>query len=885
LTFNLFYAMIANDMELIKAPSHRGLSVRSIFVFVFTVILTALLWVTLVDSATSHAVGDSANWKGQSITYSGNQYFPANDAKAGESHKLATGTKYYVYVETISERPLEQKAKIIYFTPGLDPPTATTAQITTYDYSSSKEFSNPQDKQSIDITPQGESSEVASSCTIEGLGWVICPVTLFLAGGMGTIFDLVAGFLNVQPTVVGDPTTDLYIAWNVMRTIANVAFIIIFLIIIYSQLTSAGISNYGLKKLLPRLIVAAILVNLSFFITAIAVDISNILGYGLQDVFDQIRQNTFAIDNDSWSTNTEAWTNITIAVLSGGGIIAGGIGLSVATGASIVSAIYLLIPILVGVLLTILFVFLVLAARQAIIIILIIVAPLAFVAYLLPNTEKWFEKWRDLFMSMLIFFPAFALVFGGSQLASAIIIQNANSVFVIIFGLAVQVAPLVITPLLLKLSSGLLGRIAGLLNDPRKGALDRTKNWSKERADMHRQKSLSKPGATKNPFRRVARSMDNSNRRVKESTGLYSAMNDNRYNSTDKHEEIEMQSLETQDQKQLIEAESHARYSSAKLTNITLQSLDVEIRNAKATLDNTNKAVDVQFENLRVAPGEDAANHIPRQLAQHALRAQHNTQEANILARQLHSAQEMQQNAFGELLADDESMQIRAGGIDPKGAQRALAAAFTAQAKAHNEAVSNASSIISHYNYGDDAVADIALNNTANLATKGVKIKITDDVREAAIGQIAGGANATQILNLMTNLEIVPGEGSQMDFRQTFADTLIRNGAKPKFAGAGIIGDAKQGIAPPPGKARIDEWVAKTINANKLASADVLVTQDRDYLDAIKATLAKNTSSVTIDTAARTAMRESIKLAKKNPLFAGKIGERIDVLTDIEKLL
>ena len=861
---------------------------RGMLVFVLTVIMTALLWVTVANPATTHAVSinDSANWKGQSITYSGGQFFPAGEAKAGESHGLAVGTKYYVYIETVSERPLVQKAQIIYFTPGLDPPTATTAKVTTYDYSATKEYSNPSDSKSIDIAPLGESSEAASSCTIEGLGWVICPVTLFLAGGMGTIFDLVAGFLNVQPTVVGDTTTDLYIAWNVMRSIANVAFIIVFLIIIYSQLTNAGVSNYGLKKLLPRLIIAAILVNLSFFITAIAVDLSNILGYGLQDIFDQIRKNTFAIDNNSWSTSTDAWTNITVAVLSGGGIVGGGIALSVATGASIMSAVYLLLPILVGVLLTILFVFLVLAARQAIIIILIVIAPLAFVAYLLPNTEKWFEKWRDLFMSMLIFFPAFALVFGGSQLASAIIIENANSVFVIIFGLAVQVAPLVITPLLLKLSSGLLGRIAGLINDPRKGALDRTKNWSKERAEMHRLKSMSKPGVNKNPFRGIARGIDNGNRRVKENTGLYSAMNDNRYNSTEKQEEIEMRKLATQDQKQLIETESHNRYSTSKLNDVTLQSLDVEIRNAKATLDNTNKAVDVQFENLTVAPAADVASHIPRQLAQHALRAQQNTQEANILARQLHSAQEMQQGAFAELLSNDEGLQVRAGGIDPKGAQRALAAAFTAQAKAHNEAVSNASSIITHYNYGDDAVAEIALGKKADLEARGINIKLTDDVREAAIGQIAGGANATQILNLMTNLEINTSEDN-VDFRQTFADTLIKNGAKPKFAGAGIIGKAKQGDAPAAGKKRIDTWVAQTINADKLSSADVLVTQDRDYLEAIRNTLKDNLANdeEPINAAAMERMKKSIALAKKNPLFAGKIGERIDVLTEIEKLL
>ena len=55
-----------------------------------------------------------------------------------------------------------------------------------------------------------------------------------------------------------------------------------FLAIIISQLTGFGISNYGIKKMLPRLIIAAILVNLSIYICQIAVDLSNILGYGLR---------------------------------------------------------------------------------------------------------------------------------------------------------------------------------------------------------------------------------------------------------------------------------------------------------------------------------------------------------------------------------------------------------------------------------------------------------------------------------------------------------------------------------------------------------------------------------------------------------------------------
>ena len=81
-----------------------------------------------------------------------------------------------------------------------------------------------------------------------------------------------------------------------------------------------------------------------------------------------------------------------------------------------------------------------------------IISPLAFVAYLLPGTEKWFEKWRNTLLILLIFFPAFAAVFGGANLAGIIISETAGSSVVrFVLGWAVQLAPLAITPMIMKM--------------------------------------------------------------------------------------------------------------------------------------------------------------------------------------------------------------------------------------------------------------------------------------------------------------------------------------------------------------------------------------------------------------------------------------------------
>jgi hypothetical protein len=94
-------------------------------------------------------------------------------------------------------------------------------------------------------------------------------------------------------------------------------------------------------------------------------------------------------------------------------------------------------------------------------------------------------------MTALIMFPAFSLIFGAAQLTGVIIIQNANQdISIALLGLTVQVVPLFITPFLIKLSSGLLGTIAGIANDRSKGVFDRTKNWADSNRKLHRARGI-----------------------------------------------------------------------------------------------------------------------------------------------------------------------------------------------------------------------------------------------------------------------------------------------------------------------------------------------------------------------------------------------------------
>jgi hypothetical protein len=494
---------------------------------------------------------------------------------------------------------------VIFFASDVDVKTASKAKYITYTYvnvSTFKDQSNPTD---ISIAPQSSSSTAggtagsASSCQVDGgIGWIVCPISNFIAKGMDTVFNVLTGFLQVQPLQTGQDTP-LLRGWEYMRSIANVAFVIAFLMIIYSQITGLGLSSYGLRKLLPRLIIAAILVNVSYFICSIAVDISNILGYSIQDIFMNIR-NTLVGGSNGWSnSDVVSWSSITSFILAGGAAGAAGSIALITTLSSfgVGGSVILLLPALVSGLLAVLVALIVLAARQAIIVVLTLIAPLAFVAYLLPNTEKWFEKWRSLFMNMLIIFPAFSVLFGGSQLAGDAIIQTATSINMIILGMLVKVAPLFITPFLMRFSGSMLSGIAKAIQSRGSKVVGSTRNFAKDRAENQRIRRLAIQNPTSRQFLvRNAQRRDHNRRRREGWRNANSAMSDARWANTLDYSDIDQASRQAGDIKTVGETASNLRYARAKDTNATIRDLDTTIRHGKLEVENAELQSNLNWE-------------------------------------------------------------------------------------------------------------------------------------------------------------------------------------------------------------------------------------------------------------------------------------------------
>lgn len=341
----------------------------------------------------------------------------------------------------------------------------------------------------------GEEASI-SSCKVDGIGWIICPVVRTMALIVDGAYTFVSSLLTVQPLMAdgGPADSSVYGAWSVMRNFANIAFVIAFMIIIFSQLTSVGLNNYGIKKMLPRLIVAAILVNASFWICAIAVDVSNILGTSLNGLFKDLPavggSNTTKFTYDGGQTGL-GWEGIAGGVLATT-VIAGGV---------LYATLSALLPALLAALIAIATVFIVLTIRQALIILLVVISPLAFVAYLLPNTENLFKKWMGLFKTLLLMYPIIAVIFGASALASGIVMTSAKGDYAVaiqIMGALIAVIPLALTPVIMKTAGGLLNRIGGIVNNPAKGPVDRLRKraegYRDYRQDLARGNRLSRGG-------------------------------------------------------------------------------------------------------------------------------------------------------------------------------------------------------------------------------------------------------------------------------------------------------------------------------------------------------------------------------------------------------
>ena len=740
------------------------------FVLLIAGMLVGIFLNTLTHSTSVYAV--DAEWSGHNLTYNKEKYTKVSDDKKIKQFNLPDNSLVYV-----NEDKNKKETKVIYF-PSSEISSLSSATYAVYSFTPPNTYEQTSNS-TISIESPSENS-TGTSCDVQGIGWIICPLSNWLADGIDYMYSALQEFLKTKPLETTNQNSGIYLAWVIMRNISNVAFIVAFLVIIYSQLTSVGISNYGVKKMLPRLIIAAVLVNLSFTICAILLDLSNIAGYAFQDAFMGIK-NTISTVGENTSTWT--WSEVISTALSNGALAVGaGYAVSLALTTELLP---MLVPAATLAGLTLLFILLIMAARQALIIILIIVSPLAFVCYLLPGTEKWFKKWRDSFLTMLVFFPAFAVVFGGAQLAGIIIIQNAsgsNGAIMHILGMLVQIIPLAITPLIMKFSGGVLGKFAGFVNDKNKGLYDRSKNWSKDRRETIKNKKLANPNMARFNPNRLRRWADHNSRLRKKDLETSQKDAENSFRNTARYKKSDLYARQASRRSDFLSAQDDNRYLES-----TLGHAPDDIYDKRSLYDRTLRNVSATY-----ATRQDLKAHQQQTAFMNDIK----DLETEIATAGLikNNAQRQQHSEFAEQLKNSKELQEKAGGNVFKdangnliGANAALASAIATSRSEYAKSVDEAHQIMKNYKLSAEQRQKISLGNSVTLSNGTVLDSNNIFIREAAIEEQFKYGTVTEVAQLVSEL---PPE-----FYSSASAALASSGVKNKasFMGGKLIDDMVKG--------------------------------------------------------------------------------------------
>lgn len=335
-----------------------------------------------------------------------------------------------------------------------------------------QELAKNENASQIEIVERCQARTIPTDCNLEGAeGWFMCPLIGALSTVSDSSYNFIKDFLKLDVELF-KTDTPTYQVWKQIRNFANIGLVILFLMIILSQLTGYGISNYGLKKMLPRIIMATILINFSFIISQFLVDISNIMGSAIVGFFDGLTDTIFI--RDSFSGNERlalGGSTITLILL----------GIMTVRGVSQMKALYsIAIPMIVSFLMVIITTGLLLVVRKTIAIVLVVAAPIAFLSLIFPNLESGYKFWKKGMSGVLVLFPIVGLLFGGAGFVSTLIINSQSTFLTQILGVVTAAMPLVFTPTLVKntiASLPLAGQMASnFLNKLSSGATNKAKN-------------------------------------------------------------------------------------------------------------------------------------------------------------------------------------------------------------------------------------------------------------------------------------------------------------------------------------------------------------------------------------------------------------------------
>lgn len=294
----------------------------------------------------------------------------------------------------------------------------------------------------LKLIKQGLLTPTAANCRNLG-GWLDtlrsaeCWPPLMLKSVADPIYNFSAWILSLSGWVLNTSieftmNSDNYnsepikAGWRIVRDFVNMAFIFILLYIAF--MTILQISGFGTKKILVRLILIGILLNFSFFLTAFVIDSGNVLGGFFYDAATPIEATT-NIEEDLNAERVERpiglsgtlSRNLNVATI----LNSSESGLATENQPTLYQESLMIILgsfVLIVAAIAFLSVGIMFIARTVSLIFILVLAPAAFVAAILPKTQQYWSMWVGRLVSNTFVLPVYTFL-----ILLVIILTNNNA--------------------------------------------------------------------------------------------------------------------------------------------------------------------------------------------------------------------------------------------------------------------------------------------------------------------------------------------------------------------------------------------------------------------------------------------------------------------------
>ncbi|KKQ77639.1 MAG: hypothetical protein A3A96_03165 [Candidatus Zambryskibacteria bacterium RIFCSPLOWO2_01_FULL_39_39] len=286
-------------------------------------------------------------------------------------------------------------------------------------------------------TQPGQNSSVAGvavdylvSPLFQGIARLLMGFSSLILMLSGLIFDKVIDFSIVKmATNIGDPNGvggSITVAWATLRDVANICFIFVLLYAAFKAMFELNFGSIG--KTIKDIIIVALLINFSLFFSKVVIDASNIVADGF---YKSIASNTATLDA-SGNRVEGKFSGISAGYMNM-------LGMQTFYSANvldnpnlkdpvqiliigIMTSVFMLIAAVIFLIAGIMF-----AARFIILIFLMILSPLAAIAFIFPSPgiKKHFDEWWNALVAQSFFAPLyFALTWVVFKLGTSLVKIN-----------------------------------------------------------------------------------------------------------------------------------------------------------------------------------------------------------------------------------------------------------------------------------------------------------------------------------------------------------------------------------------------------------------------------------------------------------------------------